>query len=280
MSPGGGGIDYCQQIAYLLDFEGDYPHQDVEAAFTKVLIITELAQPNRFFPHTQFICHFPLAVVRLSGQHKLMGNENLTSNFVNSFKTEGNNMTITSSDARAAVYDFLSFVRHHEPDTRKPFLEDLATGLELDVATWFLEYERQDGYPYLSGLTSQSFATALKEWVGGRGYDELEQFLEIGEVDERMETESETMPLDAVAANIVELYYRAREMAEVLCSLLTDDAETALEELVSRGIVTDEDMRAFNASLTQLFTARDDIESHTSFLLDEVTSFQEARKAA
>lgn len=247
-------------------------------AFAKVLSIAELDKLNRFLPHIQINLHFPLAVIRLSGQHKLMRNENLTSNFVNSFKTEGNSMTITPSDARAAVFDFISFVRHHEPDTRKPFVEDLATGLELDVATWFLEYERQDDYPYLSGLTSQSFAAALKEWVGGRGYDELEQFLEIGGFDKTMETE--TMPLDAVAVNIVNLYYRARAMGEALCHLLTDDAETALEELVSRGIVTHEDMRAFNASLTQLFTARDDIESHTSFLRDEVTSFQEARKAA
>jgi len=50
MSPGGGGIDYCQKIAHLLDFEGDYPHQDVEVAFTKVLIITGLAQSNKFLP--------------------------------------------------------------------------------------------------------------------------------------------------------------------------------------------------------------------------------------
>lgn len=187
-------------------------------------------------------------------------------------------MTITSPDARAALLDFIGFIRNHEPDTRRPFVEDLATGLELDVAVWFLKYERESEEDYLSGLTSQSLAAALKEWADGRDYDELEQFLEIGGFDKTMETE--TIPLDAVAANIVDLYYRARAMGEALCHLLTDDAETAIEELVSRGIVTDEDMRAFNASLTQLFTARDDIESHTSFLLDEVTSFQEARKAA
>jgi len=29
MSPGGGGIDYCQQVARLRDFKGAYPHQDV-----------------------------------------------------------------------------------------------------------------------------------------------------------------------------------------------------------------------------------------------------------
>ena len=249
-------------------------------AFAKVLSIAELDKLNRFLPHIQINLHFPLAVIRLSGQHELMRNENLTSNFVNSFKTEGSSMTITPSDARAAVFDFISFVRHHEPDTRKPFVEDLATGLELDVATWFLEYERQDDYPYLSGLTSQSFAAALKEWVGGRGYDELEQFLEIGEVDETIVTESERMPFGAVTSNIIDLYSRARETGEALRSLFTDDAEAALEELVSRRIVSDETMRAFNACLTQLFTARDDIETIAAFLRDRVTSLQEARKAA
>ncbi|MCW5710631.1 hypothetical protein [Shinella sp.] len=198
----------------------------------------------------------------------------------NNTKIKGTNMSNSSIYARHALQSFISFITPDDPETRKPLLDDIATGLEADVATWYLAYERTDDDDLWAGLTDEAFAAALKDWAGGRDLKGLEHLISIGGYDETLGMEIVATSLETIADKIEAFYLQAREVFESLCSLTTGEARQAFEDHVPRGIVTEETMREINASLSQVFIVKDDVTRHAACLLSAVCAFVEPQKAA